>query len=301
MKKLSVFHLFGTMLFAVGGAQASTQETIRYIHTDALGSVVAVTDTNGHVIERREYEPYGAQLVPQVQDGPGYTGHVQDAETGLVYMQQRYYDPLGRFLSVDPITAAGGREIRHFNRYSYANNSPYGFVDPDGERGILREAQRHSEVASLAPINPYTGSVLPTAIGVVTSGYGKRVHPVTGQTKLHNGTDFRAPKGAEILSTQSGQVKSITSGGSGGSQVMVQNNDGSLSGYAHTAPAEGISSGADVQAGSVIGISDGSGRATGPHLHYTYRPGTQADPATTRTPPVDPIKTQLKEREIKRK
>lgn len=134
MRKLSVFQLFGTMLFAAAGAQASTQETIRYIHTDALGSIVAVTDTNGRVIERREYEPYGAQLVPEVQDGPGYTGHVQDAQTGLVYMQQRYYDAsIGHFLSVDPI-AAYGSPATQFNRYRYADDNPYRFTDPDGRR-----------------------------------------------------------------------------------------------------------------------------------------------------------------------
>ncbi|HJS61845.1 MAG TPA: RHS repeat-associated core domain-containing protein, partial [Pseudolabrys sp.] len=59
-------------------------------------------------------------------------GHVQDAQTGLTYMQQRYYDPqIGRFLSMDPVTAdanTGG----NFNRYWYANNNPYKFIDPDG-------------------------------------------------------------------------------------------------------------------------------------------------------------------------
>jgi uncharacterized protein RhaS with RHS repeats len=47
-------------------------------------------------------------------------------------MQQRYYDPqIGRFLSVDPVTADGG-DMRHFNRYAYAYNNPYSFSDPDG-------------------------------------------------------------------------------------------------------------------------------------------------------------------------
>ncbi|MEL1264690.1 RHS repeat-associated core domain-containing protein [Pseudoxanthomonas putridarboris] len=111
------------------------QTVVEYLHTDALGSVVAVTDESGNVIERREYEPYGYQLTPAVQDGPGYTGHVQDAATGLTYMQQRYYDPLcGCFLSVDPVTAFGG-DLRHFNRYAYAFNNPYKFVDPDGNKG----------------------------------------------------------------------------------------------------------------------------------------------------------------------
>jgi RHS repeat-associated protein len=66
--------------------------------------------------------------MPPVQ-GPGYAGHVVDVSTGLSYMQQRYYDPLaGRFFSTDPMPASAGS----FNRYAYANNSPYKYIDPDG-------------------------------------------------------------------------------------------------------------------------------------------------------------------------
>lgn len=109
------------------------QGVVRYYVTDALGSVVVVTDESGNVMERREYEPYGAQLTPAVQDGPGYTGHVQDAATGLVYMQQRYYDPeIGRMLSRDPVTAFSSSDMRYFNGYAYAFNNPYKFTDPDG-------------------------------------------------------------------------------------------------------------------------------------------------------------------------
>ncbi|MDH5821904.1 RHS repeat-associated core domain-containing protein [Luteimonas sp. RD2P54] len=118
-------------LMPVGAAFAQT--TVKYIHTDALGSVVAVTDQNRNVLERREYEPYGPQLTPALADGPGYTGHVQDAATGLTYMQQRYYDPaLGVLLSVDPVTAYDTGDMRLFSRYAYAANNPYKFTDPDG-------------------------------------------------------------------------------------------------------------------------------------------------------------------------
>lgn len=123
------------MLFVSAGSISA--QTVRYIHTDALGSVVAVTDASRNIIERREYEPYGTQLTPTVSDGPGYTGHVQDAATGLAYMQQRYYDPgIGRFLSVDPVTADTVTGW-NFNRYNYANNNPYKFTDPDGRDGQL--------------------------------------------------------------------------------------------------------------------------------------------------------------------
>ena len=104
----------------------------KYQHTDALGSPVAVSNEVGSVIERNEYEPYGAVVGKLGYSGIGYTGHVMDGGTGLTYMQQRYYDQsLGRFLSVDPVTAYGG-DFRFFNRYQYAFNSPIRFTDPDG-------------------------------------------------------------------------------------------------------------------------------------------------------------------------
>jgi RHS repeat-associated protein len=63
----------------------------------------------------------------------GYTGHVMDAQTGQIYQQQRYMDPLlGVFTSVDPVTAYGTGDWRLFTRYAYAFNNPYKFTDPDG-------------------------------------------------------------------------------------------------------------------------------------------------------------------------
>ena len=115
---------------------AAPAQTVRYIHTDALGSPVAVTNASRTVIERSEYEPYGQVVNRPLKAGPGYTGHVMDASTGLAYMQQRYYDPeLGRLISVDPIAADAGTGD-NFNRYKYAMNNPYRFTDPDGRQPV---------------------------------------------------------------------------------------------------------------------------------------------------------------------
>ena len=129
--------LFGTpstnVAVTVG---APTGDTVTYIHTDALGSPVARSDASGNVISRTRYEPYGltaAGDVPSV----GFTGHVNDADTGLVYMQQRYYDPVAaRFLSIDPVVT-NANTGSSFNRYAYANNSPYRYTDPDGRHPLL--------------------------------------------------------------------------------------------------------------------------------------------------------------------
>lgn len=130
-----ILKLIFNVTLACLSTAVSAQVTVRYIHTDALGSIVAESDSSGTVVERREYEPYGQQMAPNLQDGMGYTGHVQDAATNLIYMQQRYYDPmLGLFLSVDPVTAYDS-PIGAFNRYRYANSNPYKFIDLDGNEG----------------------------------------------------------------------------------------------------------------------------------------------------------------------
>lgn len=52
------------VLLCVAAFGTAAAQEVRYIHTDALGSVAVVTDASGNVVERREYEPYGAQLTP---------------------------------------------------------------------------------------------------------------------------------------------------------------------------------------------------------------------------------------------
>lgn len=117
----------------------ASAQTVAYVHTDGLGSVVLMTDKDRNIVERNEYEPYGRLLNHPVTDRPGYGGHVMDAATDLTYMQQRYYDQsIGKFLSVDPVTAVSG--VGSFNRYRYGNNNPYKFTDPDGRNAVLLEA-----------------------------------------------------------------------------------------------------------------------------------------------------------------
>jgi RHS repeat-associated protein len=114
---------------------AGTSGSVTYIYTDGLGSPVARTDASGTVISRTRYEPYG-YVASGVQPTIGFTGHVNDVDTGLTYMQQRYYDPVaGRFLSIDPVTTDANTGSS-FNRYAYAKNNPYVYVDPDGRRDI---------------------------------------------------------------------------------------------------------------------------------------------------------------------
>jgi RHS repeat-associated protein len=144
---------------AVGG------DIVTYIHTDALGSPVARSDAAGNIISRTRYEPYGGTaggVTPTI----GFTGHVNDADTGLVYMQQRYYDPVaGRFLSIDPVTTDANSGLS-FNRYSYANNSPYRYIDPDGRDAAEKFVEQHRKDMETGKGKIYE-PLMPVAVGVV--------------------------------------------------------------------------------------------------------------------------------------
>ena len=126
-------------------AEVNSASGTQYVHTDALGSPVAHTGPTGTLLNRTRYEPYG-YVAAGTKPGPatslmGYTGHVQDPETELVYMQQRYYDPIaGRFLSIDPIVT-DAETGKRFGLYTYVGNNPYAKVDPDGRDPTLTNAE----------------------------------------------------------------------------------------------------------------------------------------------------------------
>jgi len=101
-----------------------------YRQTDHLGSPIMTTDANGGVIAAgtTEYRPYGVKVYGSDVLGPGFTGHFNDTDSKLTYMQARYYDPaIGRFISADPAGLKGG-----FNTYAYVGNNPLGRTDPTG-------------------------------------------------------------------------------------------------------------------------------------------------------------------------
>jgi RHS repeat-associated protein len=158
---------------------------VRYQHTDALGSPVAVTDVSGAVIERNDYEPYGAIIGKPTYDAMGFTGHKQDGATGLTYMQQRYYDPmLGVFLSVDPVTAHDS-PVSQFHRYRYANNNPYRFYDPDGRCTGSRITNKDGTCAS-------TGDWTTQGRGPTMPGVRTVVEQAALQRQFYQATRFNA-------------------------------------------------------------------------------------------------------------
>ena len=132
--------------YVYGGHQLLKEEPVAgnrgedlFLLADGIvGSVThAAVGPNGQIKNEYAYDAFGIRTalttVPSASHGHyGYTGQEYDAETGLLYLRARYYDPtLGRFISADPYW---GRlnEPASQNRYAYVHNNPLMYTDPSG-------------------------------------------------------------------------------------------------------------------------------------------------------------------------
>ncbi len=104
----------------------------------------------------------------------------------------------------------------------------------------------------------------------MTSRFGRRYHPLSGRSHVHAGIDFRGKKGAPVLASSTGVVKSVSRKGAYGKTIIIDHGNkfttlyGHLSGYA-------VRAGQWVNLGQTIGYIGRTGRATGPHLHFEVR------------------------------
>ncbi|CCD94777.1 hypothetical protein BRAO375_3690005 [Bradyrhizobium sp. ORS 375] len=123
-------------------AASGTTLTLRYFHTDHLGSIVALTDENGLLQQRLSYDAWGKRRNVDGTDDVagsttsqttrGFTGQEELSVAGLVHLNGRVYDPLlARFTSADP-TVTEPLNPQGWNRYSYVGNDPLTFTDPNG-------------------------------------------------------------------------------------------------------------------------------------------------------------------------
>ena len=127
--------------------KTGNNDTMYYVHQDYLGSVEALSDKNGTLVEERSYDAWGrrrnplnwtyAAVLPMKFTNRGYTGHEHLEQFGIINMNGRCYDPLlGRMLSPDNFVQSLDN-TQNFNRYSYVLNNPLKFVDPDGNNPLL--------------------------------------------------------------------------------------------------------------------------------------------------------------------
>ena len=165
---------------------------------------------------------------------------------------EKYFDENGEFIKSGSILFAhmsvNGREI---SLYKFGDDKNYGYFDINGksvEKALMK-----------TPIN---GARL-------SSSFGMRKHPISGFTKMHQGTDFAAPMGTPIMASGTGTVTRAKWCGGGGNCIKIKHNSTYDTIYAHMKSfAKGIKVGKKVRQGQIIGFVGSTGMSTGPHLHY---------------------------------
>ena len=120
----------------------------------------------------------------------------------------------------------------------------------------------------------------------VTSGFGMRMHPLLGYTRMHAGIDFGAPVGTPVFAAGSGVIKEERWAGGYGHWLKIEHQGGWATGYGHlSAYAAGLHVGQHVQQGQVVAYVGSTGMSTGPHLHYEVMLGNQKlNPISAKVP-----------------
>ncbi len=132
----------------------------------------------------------------------------------------------------------------------------------------------------------------PLSVTRVTSNFGRRVHPITGDSRMHRGVDYGAPVGTPVQAVADGRVHFAGWRGGYGNLLILRHSGGYETRYAHlNSFGSGIRQGARVRQGQVVAQSGNTGNTTGPHLHYEMlRNGRHIDPLRVEATSGDPLK-----------
>ncbi|MEU5261152.1 RHS repeat-associated core domain-containing protein [Amycolatopsis sp. NPDC021455] len=125
------YYRFGASVIA-----ARTPAGLAWLISDHVGTADIAINATSLAVTTRRYLPFGAPRGSAPASWPderGFVGGTADASVGLVHLGAREYDPaLGRFLSVDPVSNVN--DPQQLNGYSYAEDNPETFSDPDGRK-----------------------------------------------------------------------------------------------------------------------------------------------------------------------
>ena len=210
----------------------------RYFHTDALGSITAITDDNATVVERRSYEAFGKIRAMDygvnnnsltsnltIVSNRAFTGHEQISEIpGLIHMNARVYDSdIGRFLSADSIVQ-DPLDSQAFNRYSYVRNNPMMFTDPSGHSWLSKKWKKFKKWVK-RKWRKIVGGVLVIAgvvVGFTPFAWASKPLIATGTSLIHYDPSRPESRSNQVTVSVGGTIPINTTGGSSGKNPAEQ-------------------------------------------------------------------------------
>lgn len=224
----------GERLIAIIIKEGSTT-TNYYTHTDHLGSILAITNSSMNYVAQQNFDPWGRKrnhntwTYTGISSVPtwlyrGFTGHESYDQFSLINMNARLYDPVtGRMLSPD-IMVSMPYSSQGYNRYSYANNNPLKYIDPDGNEiisAIIIGAAIGIATNGISNLiqekNFFDGWLKAAVIGGVTGGISSGIGSlVTGSSGLATASLVEKTLVQGIMHGMSGAVMTMLQGGNPG-------------------------------------------------------------------------------------
>ncbi len=221
---------------------------------------LSATDTNPNAVKDTFYSYNGRAYAKQAESN-GFDPKTQAYE-GSPYVMTKA--DAKRDPNVNPTT--WGQIKRDHGDIEYPANNSYGaFVIYGALAGISMGCSSSGDGGTLSwPEEKSTA---------VTSCYGNRIHPVTGQSRFHYGIDLAGGSGTPILAAADGIV--VFAGpisGYGNNFVVIEHTNGLGTSYGHMS-GKSVSKGDSVKQGQQIGAEGNEGQSTGSHLHFNVFPG----------------------------
>jgi RHS repeat-associated protein len=258
--------------------------SLRYFHHDQLGSIAAISDEAGKVIERLAYDPWGKRrntngpsdvsdsLIGLTTDR-GFTMHEHLDEMGIIHMNGRLYDPLiGRFMSADPFIQAPGN-LPSYNRYAYVMNNPLNLTDPSGYLSLRSVVK----IVVIAVISYYTAGAVSGWMTAAGTSSGSAFAVVSGGTALSSTGISLSTLGGIVSGAAGGFVGGALSTGTLRGGVQGAFTGGVFGGIGATGAGNGWGTGEYVAAhaagGCITSVTGGgncgSGAASGAFGKFT--------------------------------
>ncbi|MFC0401538.1 M23 family metallopeptidase [Paraburkholderia rhizosphaerae] len=249
--------LAGTSPWSLSDTGYDTRYVARAAHIDHdLRDALTKADLPADIVAQVEHL-FAGRLDPAVAALP-------DDGIRLIYERGDSTDAVTRHPRVTAV------EVRLGDR----TYSALWFIAPGTTRG-----EYYTFDGSLLAAEPFA---MPVNYERVSSPFGERMHPVSGEERFHAGVDLTAHSGAPVLSAAAGTVEFAGVRSGYGRHVVIDHGNGYTTCYAHlSAFARGLRAGMQVAEGQRIGLVGRTGVATGPHLHYEVRINER---------PVDPLK-----------
>lgn len=178
------------------------------------------------------------------------------------------YKSLERFRGEADIVVETSKKLDRLAKQLYIQSKSFDEV-------IELARQKEDMLASIPAIQPMSNKDLKR----MSSGFGKRMHPIYKTVRFHWGNDFTAPVGTEIYATGKGTVSKVDKSGSGyGFHVVVDHGYGYQTLYAHMSKIS-VREGQKVKRGESVGLVGNTGTSSAPHLHYeVLKNGNKVDP-----------------------